>query len=251
MIRKYIFAGKHFNRKWLIEGVDVPRVGYSKDDILEYLGNIASTCSGIDFTRKQAIRKARDCSAEAAGRTPSKVFEYLPMFSTEHYPNLRSIIKDCGYSLERAIERYLSDDCHYVDFHVFKCRVPQFVWTHVATHRSLSPLKRSVRMGKEGKYSFWVPEYDKNKNVFKDRQSFENDFEKIPKIVFEKMAMDRYDRKEIYNRWPSEFRLVDFMICGSKRDFYNFFAERGEGTATQKETKDFAKNLEEFMQWKI
>lgn len=240
---------KIFNKSWVVEEFEIPTADATNEGIYQYLGDIASTCSGVELTRKRAIKRGKACATEAANNTPSKVYEYLPFrYEGLAYYNLRDAQKKYLKEENDFFEFYRKQkkDGVFDDFHVFGCRVPQFVWSHIATHRSLSPLKRSVRMGKEEKFEFWLPDYEKYVSIPVKRY-LQNSLEGISKREFQELAIDRYNRKEIYNRWPSEFRLVDFTICGFENEFENFFAERAEGTGTQKETREFAEALKEMI----
>ena len=78
-----------------VNRIELPKEKSTARELVAFVGNIASVCSGIDADKDRAYKIGKQCLSDAYGGTPSKPFEYLPVDTDIlDYNNVRGAIKE-------------------------------------------------------------------------------------------------------------------------------------------------------------
>ena len=220
--------------------IDLPSQDSTKEELVEFVGGIASVCSGINADKKRKYKIGVQCLSDAYGGTPSKPYEYLPSI-TGIYRNIRSAIKETHLYKEDYIDYIKYAYKYSEDFLIVKCRAINLVWYQLSTHRINSPLKQSKRyLPLDHKIEYWFPKFENNISITESELS--NNVENMTVKEFRDIIRSAYNRKELQNRDLNAFELVDFYLCG---DFTNMFNERLQKKA-QKETREFVQLIKDI-----
>lgn len=219
--------------------------------LIAWVGGVATTCSGAELPPARRYAVGEKCLFDAAGNTPSKPWEYVPLKESSpcYHNNMRDFIKAHGGGTTEGVEVALVEaldhfDFQNEDFYVYAFRDINMVWYQLSTHRVNSPLKQSKRFLKEDHpVEYWFPPFEDMTHtpVVLTRQFpfihhiyGPNTLAKVahsmsPKQLT-KVLRKVYKRKELRNRDHNAFELVNFTLCGTKESFENLFRERSRNT---------------------
>lgn len=236
--------------KTRIDQIITPSNNASFEELCAYVGRIASVCVGGKYISDlEAIKVGIKCLSDAALKTPSTPWQYVPIEETSpistFWNNARGSLKEYHYISENNLFEFITESLNFDDFFAFGCRSIGMVFDHMVKHNDLSVIKESLRhLPEDHEFQYEFPDFESTEeHCFTDfdlyffadgdvitPESLALNASKIDPDSFTRILRKVYKRVEMWNRHHSSFILVDYKICGTKEQFENLFNERSRNT---------------------